>query len=98
MALSDLVVVPEAASVEIGRTENAPLVVHDEDLAVQHAALTLVDVKALAKQPAIQVARGPLHDRHVALAGDDHADEDAALVGTQQLAEDPADGQEIGHR
>ena len=40
----------------------------------------------------------PLHEFHVAVAGNDHAHRDPAALGPEQFAQDPAQREKIGHR
>src|SRR5262245_25618613 len=60
--------------------------------------LALVDVEAAAQQQVVQPSRRVRRKTDVALAGNHDLDEDAALAGAEQLAQYPADGDEIGHR
>src|SRR4051812_16668562 len=75
-AYADLVVVHEAAPVEIGGAYRGPHTVHDDGLGMQEGALELVQAHAALEQIVIVGASRVEHAREIAVRGQDHADGD----------------------
>src|SRR5437588_3858543 len=89
---------PQATRIQIAGADDAAFLIGYNDLAVQHVALSLEDVEALANQLHVQMTGGALDQGNIARARHDHAQKYTPAVRLQELAQHPAEGQEVSHR